>query len=325
MKIDRTFFTQQNPVNINKDNNKPEEPQDRVSLGSLLDVEKPPTIIAHRGASKLAPENTISSFKEAFLHGAKMVELDVQQTKDGKLVIMHDDSVDRTTNGKGKISDLTLEEIKSLDAGSKFSPKYAGEKVPTLEEVFEWAKGKVRVDVEIKDTKQLDGMMGELTKVIHNKGMEKDVIITSFDKEAIDSINNSAPELETGILFKANPLVNALKAGVIGGAVLGLGGGIIGGLGLLISAGLTVAGAGLGFLISKEIGQKLGLKGALEEKSEILLPFWALVDKKWVEEAHKKGKIVYPYTVNSPNIVNKLMGKIKVDGVITDTPEKFIK
>ncbi len=93
-------------------------------------------ICAHRGAMETHPENTLAAFKEAVFLGAHMIEFDVRLTKDGHLVILHDETVDRTTNGMGKISELTLHEVKQLDAGSWKSEIFTGEKIPTLQEVL---------------------------------------------------------------------------------------------------------------------------------------------------------------------------------------------
>ena len=110
-----------------------------------------PVIFAHRGASALAPENTIAAFDLALEHHADAVELDVQLTADGHLVVIHDKSVARTTGGVGNVNTMHLEEIKALDAGSSFDARFRGEPVPTLEEVFERYGGKLYINVELKN------------------------------------------------------------------------------------------------------------------------------------------------------------------------------
>lgn len=114
---------------------------------------KRPLIWAHRGASKVAPENTLAAFRQALEFGADGVELDVHLTADGQVAVIHDDTVDRTTDGAGRVADLTLAAIKSFDAGSKHSAEFSGQKVPTLEEVLElvigWP-GSKRVLIELK-------------------------------------------------------------------------------------------------------------------------------------------------------------------------------
>jgi len=106
--------------------------------------------VGHRGTVQFAPENTISAFKKAIELGAHVVEMDVRETKDGHFIIMHDATVFRTTGGKGLVSALTLNEIKKLDAGFKFGPEFAGERVPTLEEVLDAISGKALPDIDFK-------------------------------------------------------------------------------------------------------------------------------------------------------------------------------
>ncbi|WP_405607976.1 glycerophosphodiester phosphodiesterase [Polaribacter sp. Asnod1-A03] len=112
-------------------------------------------ICAHRGANKTHPENTIVAFKEAIRLGAQMIEFDVQLTKDNKLVIIHDDTVDRTTNGSGKVSELTLNEIRKLDAGAWKSKKFINEKVPTLKEVLKIMPKNIWLNIHLKGTKKV--------------------------------------------------------------------------------------------------------------------------------------------------------------------------
>jgi glycerophosphoryl diester phosphodiesterase len=129
------------------------------------------TVIAHRGASRFAPENTIAAFEKAIALGADLIEIDIRETKDGHLVIMHDVTVDRTTNGSGAVADLALAEIKQLDAGSSFSAEFKGEKVPTLDEALEAMKGRALPDLDFKagtpeklvDAVRRHGLLGKVT------------------------------------------------------------------------------------------------------------------------------------------------------------------
>jgi len=319
MKIESSFIQKQ-PV-ISRVTQKESDPEikDKTSLSNKA------LIIAHRGSSKLAPENTMASFKEAFNHGATAIELDVHRTKDGHLVIMHDDTIDRTTDGHGNVRDFTLRELKEFDAGSWFGPQFKGEKIPTLEEVLTWAKGKVKVDIEVKSSLQYPGIEKDILELVEEKGFKDDVFITSFDKSVSEHIEEMAPEIKTGLLISPDPLVKALKIGTAGGMVAGLAGGIIGGAGALLSIGCMIAGGAAGFLISKETGERISLKGSLEQKADIILPYWALIGSTFVKKAHEGNKEVYSYTANSPDLVNKLVNKTGVDGIITDTPERFLK
>ncbi|AXF55531.1 glycerophosphodiester phosphodiesterase family protein [Salicibibacter kimchii] len=107
--------------------------------------------IAHRGYSREAPENTFAAFRRAIEKGASGIELDVHVSKDGELVVMHDDDVSRTTNGKGLVRDMTASELKRLDAGSWFGEPYRGEEVPFLEEVLHFVPPEVLINIEIKN------------------------------------------------------------------------------------------------------------------------------------------------------------------------------
>ncbi len=106
--------------------------------------------IAHRGEHNHHPENTIPAYQAAIKLGANFIEVDVRTTKDGKLVVMHDATVNKTTNGHGRVADMTLRQIRALDAGIKFSPRFAGTRVPTFDEVLRLARGKIGIYADVK-------------------------------------------------------------------------------------------------------------------------------------------------------------------------------
>lgn len=149
-----------------------------------------PFIIAHRGASGNAPENTLVSFRKAMDAGADFLEMDVHLSKDGELVVMHDESVNRTTSGKGKIRNLTLAEIKNLDAGSWFSKNFEGLVVPALDEVFQLANGKIKLLIEIKGTpeKYLD-IEKKLVEMIYKYNAKSWCILQSFDIDFLKNVH----------------------------------------------------------------------------------------------------------------------------------------
>lgn len=111
----------------------------------------PPIVFGHRGASKYAPENTIAAFELALQQGAQAFELDTMLSADGIPVVIHDRAVDRTTNGSGKVDQLSTKKLRTLDAGSTFSPKFMNEKIPLLEEVFTMFKNRALINVELKN------------------------------------------------------------------------------------------------------------------------------------------------------------------------------
>lgn len=132
-------------------------------------------IIAHRGASAERPENTLSAIRRAIEVGATAVEIDVRTTKDGHLILSHDATVNRATNGQGKIADLTLAELKQLDAGSKFSPQYRGEPLATLTEAVESCRGKIDVLLDLKEDG--DEYFQRVAQVIQKSGDEARAIV----------------------------------------------------------------------------------------------------------------------------------------------------
>jgi glycerophosphoryl diester phosphodiesterase len=156
----------------------------------------------HRGARAYAPMNTIPSFELALKQGADGVELDTHLTKDGKLIVLHDFTVDSTTNGKGLAKDMTLADIKALDAGSSFSPEYKGIRIPTLDEVFEAVGKKLFINVEIKsETQDTDGVEQAVADCITRHNLTQSVIISSFNPLALKRYRAIQPEVPIGYLY----------------------------------------------------------------------------------------------------------------------------
>jgi len=160
-------------------------------------------VLGHRGAKGHAPENTMPSFYKAIELGANMFELDIHMSRDGVLVVMHDKTVDRTTNGTGKVSDLTWDEIQRLDAGSWFGPEFAGTKVPRLEEVFEELADKILIDVEIKAGEEgpYPGIVDRLVDLVKGAGITERVLITSFHPQYLKEARAKLPGAQLGLIF----------------------------------------------------------------------------------------------------------------------------
>ena len=150
-------------------------------------------VVAHRGDSYHAPENTIPAFELAIKNGADFVEIDIRKTKDGHIVIMHDPTVDRTTNGTGKVSELTLDYIKSLDAGFWYSKKFENVKVPTFREVLEMAKDKVGLFIELKQ----EGLEEDVVKLLKEYDMINDVVVLSSLWGSLRKIKFLEPHIPT--------------------------------------------------------------------------------------------------------------------------------
>jgi glycerophosphoryl diester phosphodiesterase len=158
--------------------------------------------VGHRGARAYEPENTLRSFQKAIELGADALELDVRKTKDAQLVVIHDADVKRTTNGKGLVIDLTMEQIKSLSAEK-------GEKIPTLEETLAFLDKKVKVFVELKEA----GIEEQVLALVRKKALKKNVIIVSFLEDTLRKVRELDDEVETGLIYAKhkNPLKAALE------------------------------------------------------------------------------------------------------------------
>lgn len=164
--------------------------------------------VAHRGASGYAPENTMAAFEKAVEMKADYFELDVQMSKDGELVVIHDTTVNRTTDIDSeepvKVGSLTLEELKQLDAGSYFGEEFTGERIPTLEEVLDEFRGKIGIVIEIKAPYLYPGIEQKIANVLIERGMDKPnnekLMIQSFDFSSVKKIHKLLPEVPTAVL-----------------------------------------------------------------------------------------------------------------------------
>ncbi|TGK20044.1 glycerophosphodiester phosphodiesterase [Leptospira fluminis] len=240
-------------------------------------------ILGHRGARALAPENTLSGFRLAMKYGHGF-ELDTMLCKTGELVVIHDYNLDRVTNGKGKVKDTSLTDIKRLDAGSHFAPEYKGEEVPTLEEVLNEFGGKSVIDIEIKSedsgdpAKQVaDAVIDLLTK----KKFPKYVFVSSFNPFVLERIKEKKPEILRGQIYA------------------------------------TFKDSQMPYY------KKVALRNLLlNDKAvpDILAPEQLMVDEEYVKKYHSLGYKIYPWTVNDPSDMRRLL-KDGVDGIITDRPD----
>lgn len=151
-------------------------------------------ISAHRGFSTAAPENTLAALEAAWRTGADVAEIDVQLTRDGVVVLMHDRALDRTTNGSGLLKDHTLAEIRALDAGSWFGDAFAGERVPTLDEVLEWSQGRLGLLVELKNYPYREMPLVERAIAVVEAHRAQDfVVLAGFDHVMLASVHQNRP------------------------------------------------------------------------------------------------------------------------------------
>ena len=158
--------------------------------------------LAHRGARMQAPENTLPAFRLAAELGADGIELDAQLSKDGTAVIVHDFTLDKTTNGHGRVSDFTLSELKTLDAGSHFSAEFAGTPIPTLEEVFAALGPVLLINVELKTDSFTDnGLEAEVIRLIENFNLQDRTMLSSFNPFALRRAYRINPNIKRGFLW----------------------------------------------------------------------------------------------------------------------------
>ena len=229
-------------------------------------------VIAHRGASAEAPENTLAAFQKAHDSGAEWFELDVYLSKDLVPVVIHDGTVDRTTNGMGKVTDKTVEELQSLDAGSWFNPAFAGEKIPTLEETFSFAKDKIKIYVEIKGAHPV--LPEKIVELIEKHRMKDEVVVQSFSLTQLERMRGLSDDITLEFLTGDYKEIDLQKAASIGAVSIN--------------------------------------------------PGYTKLRKEDIEQIHRLGLRVVPYTINDPEEIRRLIA-MGVDGIITDKPETALR
>jgi glycerophosphoryl diester phosphodiesterase len=243
---------------------------------------------AHRGAAGLAPENTLAAFKLALDLGVDGTELDLQVTKDGVVVVIHDDTVDRTTDGRGRIGDLTLADIKRLDAGAKFAPAFRGERIPTLRELIDLVKAsgndRFRLNLEIKFGDGHEGEPADLEErvaaVLRETGFMDRVITQSFYHRSAAKMKRLAPGIPAGLLVgqrrqPSNPVAAVREHGV-----------------------------------------------------DYYAPHFSLVTPDLLRTLHRADIPVVTWTVNDPEDMRRLiamgLGGLPGDGMISDFPDRLM-
>ena len=222
-------------------------------------------VTAHRGLSKLYPENTMLAFKEAKKAGADWIELDVQQTKDGQIIVMHDHNLKRTTGLDKNTWELTWEEIEKLDAGSFLNPKFKGEKIPLLKDVLQFALDEnINLNIELKPTGKEKDFEKDVAKLIQEYNFYDHCVVTSQVYDVLENIK------------KANKQIPTI------------------------------------YVMSLAYGDVLSLDQADGYSIEA-----SSINKKIVKDIHNKGKVVYAWTVNSQDSIQKMID-LNVDNIISD-------
>jgi glycerophosphoryl diester phosphodiesterase len=245
--------------------------------------EKQVEIIAHRGASGLAPENTLAAMQLAIDIGVDWIELDVRQTLDRVLVCVHDETLNRTTTGKGHVITLNYKKIKQFDAGSWFSPEFSEERIPSLNEVLKLINGQCKLLIEVKGTQLLQYKIAEnLLTLIKKHNAEKWVVIQSFNSDFLKKAYRLNPAL------KFNNLVN-------------------------------YSPSNMPIYIDRRI--KLGNIFRLNY-SEAVNPNYKKVTKKLIEKVKKHNRKIFCWTVDDPDEMQRLI-ELGVDGIITNFPNRL--
>jgi glycerophosphoryl diester phosphodiesterase len=158
---------------------------------------------AHRGASAVAPENTLPAFQAALDMGVAGIEMDVQCTRDGALVLIHDFTLDRTTDGHGKVAECTLAEMRTLDAGSHFAPEFTGTVIPTLDEVLDLVGDRCRLNIEIKTASNNGGKEVDLVAAqIAGRNLYERAIVSSFNPIALMKMHHVDPSIQLGLIYR---------------------------------------------------------------------------------------------------------------------------
>ena len=171
---------------------------------SSTGARRKPLIIAHRGASGTAPENTLAAFSHAIAEGADAIELDLRLSRDGEAVVIHDATLRRTTGARGRVSERTLAELKQLDAGSWFEGSFGGEHIPTLTEVFELVNGRAGINIELKAVRgaaHAQRIVDRCLRVVDDYRSTEYVLISSFQHALLKLVEKNNPDVALGVLY----------------------------------------------------------------------------------------------------------------------------
>ena len=237
-------------------------------------------VISHRGANRVAPQNTLDAFKRSIQYKADGFETDVHMTSDGIPVICHNYSVDKTSDGKGDIASRTLEQLKKLDFGSYFHHSFKGTRIPTLEEFLKLSeKANLKVlNIEIKSPRNKDYTIADkIIEAVKAHNLFDKLLISSFDPDLLVYIKDIEENCKTGFLYSPDKPITYKQV----------------------------------------LGRAVDFAKSID--ADALHPHQIFVTKELVESAHENGIMVNPWTVNKEKDMKKLLG-FGVDGLITDVP-----
>lgn len=243
---------------------------------------------AHRGGAGLAPENTLAAFRKALDLGVDALEMDLHVTRDGVVVVIHDETLDRTTDGRGDVGELSLEAVKRSDAGGKFAPAFRGERIPTLREVIDLVKasgnGRVRLDLELKYHQDRPGKPGDFVErvleILGDTSFTERVNVISFQHPSLAKVKALEPRLRTGLLA------------------------------------------------SGDKGPEDPVALVRRFRADYYSPNFRLVTAEAVAALHQAGIPIVPWTVNEAAEMRRLMalgiGELAGDGIATDFPDRLL-
>lgn len=255
-----------------------------------------PRIFAHRGASAVAPENTLPAFEKALELGADGIELDTQATADGHLVVLHDYNLERTTTGTGPLRTHALAQLAGIDAGIRFDSAFSGTPIPTLEQVFDLVGDSFIVNVEIKNMDWNGGREPEpLARLIHRRSLYDQVIVSSFNPIALRRMRQLDPSIPLGLLYFDRPPHSAK-----------------GEKSLLQKVRSLPLKDLLLYFCRPWLSRGLA--------PEALHPYFTSIDARLVAKARSRGQQVNAWTVNSGAEARRL-ARLGVDAIITDVPD----
>ena len=235
--------------------------------------------IAHRGANRVAPQNTLAAFVKAVELGADGVELDAQLSADGVAVVIHDYELDGTTDGSGPVAAQPLAALKELDAGGWFDPAFAGERIPTLAEVLDRVGQQLLVNIELKvpPGEEDKGLEAAVVSLVERFGLAERVLLSSFNPYALRRARALAPHLPLGLLY--GPLPSSWSS-------------------------------------------RFRAARMRDLNPEAVNPFWLLISRWGVRRAHRRGRRVVAWTVDTANVMHRLVGW-GVDAIITNLPDRL--
>jgi glycerophosphoryl diester phosphodiesterase len=175
-----------------------------LAVYSDLEVKQDVQVTAHRGSSLRAPENSLAAIAAAIEDGADYAEIDVQETADGEIVLLHDLDLLRVTGVNRKIWEVELAELQELDAGSWFSPEFADERIPTLQQAIDLAGEKIRLNIELKYNGHEPNLSRRVVEIVREKGIGSRCVLSSLSLKGLQEVEALAPELETGLIVGAS-------------------------------------------------------------------------------------------------------------------------